>query len=461
MKIYLESLESVLDELKGLLKNKFYYIGESAFPITTIRKLEVLKNEWDSLQYGYDNQSDIAEESLHAWSVKSLCSLIETALEQPDLAPAVDGVVDIAALDYKLFLNETLYVKQEKETMNMSNLEYLQEQVKFTGFGDELTDKIAKEVENTPEKFAIPYDKEFGKDSVSVNLNFSKSKESDMYFFNSYEVNLQKQKEEKSTNQTFYINKKNNITLKEAYNLLSGRSVYKKLSTKDGNAYSAWIELDFKQTDNSGNFKLKQFNDNYGYDLESALGRFPIKELESDELKANLLSSLKRGNVAVATFKKGDSEVERFITANPQFKNINVYDVDGKKVGANRSTGQAQSNTEGEAVQTGAGEREDAKAETSVGQSESSPAPETVESTNKVVPEGTTTNDINVVEPESQGVTNDSVNNHVDASKEVGDTGKNAKESTKSHAEKQSQAPEIEAPDVPEQKKRRGKSKSI
>jgi hypothetical protein len=61
----------------------------------------------------------------------------------------------------------------------------------------------------------------------------------------------------KILSQTIYLNKGRGITIKEAYNLLNGRSIHKDLSNKEGQKYQAWLQLDFKQIDNNGNYKNK------------------------------------------------------------------------------------------------------------------------------------------------------------------------------------------------------------
>ena len=68
---------------------------------------------------------------------------------------------------------------------------------------------------------------------------------------------LKNQQHPEAIKQTFYVGKEEaNITLKEAYNLMSGRAVYKeKLSNSEGQEYKAWLQLDFKVTDKNGNFK--------------------------------------------------------------------------------------------------------------------------------------------------------------------------------------------------------------
>jgi phosphoglycerate-specific signal transduction histidine kinase len=104
-----------------------------------------------------------------------------------------------------------------------------------------------------------------------------------MYFFNSYQVSLAKDENSPKMNQSFYIEKSNNITLKEAFNLMNGRAVNKDLTNKEGQLYNAWVQLDFKNADAQGNYKLRQFHQNYGFDLEKVLSALPIKELASEQ----------------------------------------------------------------------------------------------------------------------------------------------------------------------------------
>src|SRR5690606_13319238 len=121
-------------------------------------------------------------------------------------------------------------------------------------------------------------------------LHFRKSDQSEMYFFNKYDVTLKSENKPEAISQTFYLNKGNSITLKEAYNLMNGRAVNKDLTNKEGQIYNAWIQLDMKNSQQNGNFKIKQFHQNYGFDLENALSKLSIKELSNDSEKTALLN---------------------------------------------------------------------------------------------------------------------------------------------------------------------------
>ena len=221
--------------------------------------------------------------------------------------------------------------------MNDKNFEYLRDQVKYTGFGEGLESELKEKMQQQTPSFTLTHNAQYGNDSATATLNFKKSDQSDMYFFNSYKVDLQKDNSKEALEQTFYINKGSNITMKEAYNLMEGRAVNKDLTSKEGQVYNSWVQMDFKEADNSGNFKLNQYHQNYGYDLEAALAKHPIKELGTAKFKEDLMDSLKKGNLQSATFMKDDKEVKHYIEANPQFKTINAYDGNLKRID-NRQT---------------------------------------------------------------------------------------------------------------------------
>ncbi|RUT68521.1 hypothetical protein D0817_20550 [Flavobacterium cupreum] len=230
--------------------------------------------------------------------------------------------------------------------MNEKNFEYLRDQVKYTGFGDALETELKEKMQKEESNFTLNYTAKYGTDTANATLNFKKSDQSDMYFFNSYKVELQKENSKEALEQTFYINKGSNITMKEAYNLMEGRSINKDLINKEGEQYNSWIQMDFKQTDTNGNFKLNQYHQNYGYDLEAALSKHPIKELETPKYKEDLMNSIKKGNLQSATFLIDGKEIKQHIDASPQFKTINIYDGNMQRIDNRHSKQEQQSEGE-------------------------------------------------------------------------------------------------------------------
>ena len=258
------------------------------------------------------------------------------------------------------FLNKNLSIMNEK------NYDYLKDQLKYTGFSEGLQTELKEKMEKQTPEFQLNHSQKFGKDEMSSTLHFKKSNESEMYFFNKYDAALKPEKDADAIQQTFYINKESNITLKEGYNLMSGRAVNKNLTTKEGEKYNAWVQMDFKETDNNGNFKMKQFHKNYGYNMEQALAKLPIKELATATDKAALMQSLEKGNRQAVTFVQEGKEQRQFVEANPQFKSITVYDGNMQRV-----NNQVQKEKESQGQST----KQDAKKEVKAGDDEGEAAP--------------------------------------------------------------------------------------
>jgi hypothetical protein len=259
------------------------------------------------------------------------------------------------------------YLNKNVSIMNEKNYDYLKDQLKYTGFGESLQNDLKEKMEKQTPDFQLNHSQKFGKDEVSATLHFKKSNESEMYFFNKYDAAIKHDKKADTIQQTFYINKESSITLKEAYNLMSGRAVNKDLTTKEGEKYNAWMQMDFKETDNNGYFKMKQFHQNYGYNIEQALAKMPIKELASDTDKAALIQSLEKGNRQAVTFVQEGKEQRHFIEANPQYKNITVYDGNMQRVV--NSQAQKEKESQGQSV------KQDSKKEVKAGDDESDAVP--------------------------------------------------------------------------------------
>jgi hypothetical protein len=230
--------------------------------------------------------------------------------------------------------------------MNQQNFEYLKDQVKYTGFGDALEKDLKEQLQKQAPEFQLSYRIKMGQDTAAASLHFKKSDQSDRYFFNRYQLTIHPEQGSHQLEQTFYINKGQNITLKEAYNLMQGRAVNKDLLDKEGQVYNAWLQLDFKQTDGQGNFKLKQFHQNYGFDLPAALAKHPIKELNQEPDKTRLLESLQKGDRQAVTFIQEGQEQKHYIEANPQFKTINIYDSNLQRLNRKHSKEEMETTTQ-------------------------------------------------------------------------------------------------------------------
>ena len=235
--------------------------------------------------------------------------------------------------------NQSGELNNNEENYLQKNLDYINNQIKYLGFGEGFNESLKGAMQPGSDKIDFPISKEYSgvvekSNPIDFTLHFNKGKESNMYFLNSYsaQLNTPEAIPENAQSQTFYLNKGKGFTAKEAFNLLSDRAVNKDLTNKAGVTYNAWVKL--KPTENNAEKRNKDFqifNENYGYDLKESLAKFPIKEMETPESADKLLNSLKKGNLQSVTFSGNDGDAKKFIEAVPQYKNINIYNEDGKK----------------------------------------------------------------------------------------------------------------------------------
>ena len=257
--------------------------------------------------------------------------------------------------------------------MNQENYDYLKNQVKFTGFGEGLESELKTKMEGNTPDFQLQHEQTFGKEKTDTTLHFRRD-DNGLYHFNKYDLHLTGANADKDMKQTFFVGNSgkvsldgdgkeipertinNNYTLKEAFNLMEGRAVNKDFiklqKVGEGESaryeptnqtYNSWVKLDFKNADDTGNYKVQHFHQNYGYDLQEALAKHPIKELGNADEKKQLIESLQKGNRQSATFIIDGAEQKRFVEANPQYKSITVYDGSMKRVRMDQKEGETSS----------------------------------------------------------------------------------------------------------------------
>lgn len=210
--------------------------------------------------------------------------------------------------------------------MNDNNFSFLKDNIKYAGFGEALYGELERNIREGKPEFQLHFTTQLNNKPFNATLQFRKSDNSDMYFFNSFKASIERSNGEKME-QSFQIKKGKSITAKEAYNLLQGRAVYKELVNKENQPYKAWLQLDFDKKDKYGNYEVLRRHDNYQYDLREALGKFPIQELDGGDKEKELLRSLEKGNVQAVTMEINGQPERMFVEANPAYKTINVYDI--------------------------------------------------------------------------------------------------------------------------------------
>ncbi len=216
--------------------------------------------------------------------------------------------------------------------MNIKNLNDLKETLKFQGFGDKLNNDLEKAVTKGDKTFVLSTahvhdlpiskpDDPLTKDRVTYELSFKQGK-NEQYFFNSYQAKLESPLF-KDRQQTFYLDMGRTYTAKEAYNLLSGRSVYKSLQNKEGQRYNAFVQLDFKgEQKANGNYPLKSYHEKYGFRLSQSIAELPIKFSNLEE-RDRLIKSLEKGNLQKVQLTDGQT---LFAKTSPANRSLKFYD---------------------------------------------------------------------------------------------------------------------------------------
>ena len=321
--------DEVLDKVELALKNGNHWMAyNNTLYFIDKSDVEFFSDKSTANQFAENNVSENDHYAvMHISTIEDLLRKIPYR-EVLNSTPNQDNLYHDKEID---FTHSQLLNDKKLNFMNEQNFEYLKDNIKYMGFGEKHIEELQQNLKEGKEGFQLTINADINKKSFEAVLNFRKSDNSDMYFFNNYHASLERNNGEK-VEQTFYLNKGKGVTAKEAYNLLEGRAVHKELSNKAGEPYKAWLQLDFDNRDKNNNHEVKQFHENYGYDLKASLDKFPIVELDGAEKEDALMQSLKKGNVQSVNMENDGTSNKMFIEANPQFKTLTVYDAQMKRM---------------------------------------------------------------------------------------------------------------------------------
>lgn len=223
--------------------------------------------------------------------------------------------------------------------MNAQNHDYLQDQLKYLGFGEQLKDVLTEQLKKGEPAFALQFPVKKDGHNAVYSLNFSKSKKNDMYFFNSFKLDLTNSKNQTLSN-TFQVNGFKGVTAKEAINILEGRPVkavieFRKKEGQEKNEKEVFIQLDKEKLPNeiTADTKLpfKYFTKEYGINTANILDNAKIK-LPNENYRDDAIKSLEKGNFVKANFNFKGEDVQGLVTLNAQYKSLNFFDGEGKSL---------------------------------------------------------------------------------------------------------------------------------
>ena len=235
---------------------------------------------------------------------------------------------------------------QQLSEKQFTQLNYLKNQVKYLGMGE--SEKLHKDLENailSPDKdvdVKVEYnnpDKLMKGNTISFDLHIGKGEQGGI-FLNSYTANLtMKNGEERS--QSFKVQKENNITAKEAINLLEGRAVkieHDRVDKETGelSRTESFIKLKLKDEKTEyGNYKYEWYNKGYGVDVEDIMNKSNLV-FADDTQRERTKKHLEKGNITEVSFVHDKKEIKGFAVLNPQYKQLNLYDSTMNRLNTNK-----------------------------------------------------------------------------------------------------------------------------
>ena len=235
---------------------------------------------------------------------------------------------------------------QQLSEKQFTQLNYLKNQVKYLGMGE--SEKLHKDLENailSPDKnvdVKVEYnnpDRLMKGNTISFDLHIGKGEQGGV-FLNSYTANLtMKNGEERS--QSFKVQKENNITAKEAINLLEGRAVkieHDRVDKETGelSQTESFIKLKLKDEKTEyGNYKYEWYNKGYGVDVDDIMNKSNLV-FADDTQRERTKKHLEKGNITEVSFVHDKKEIKGFAVLNPQYKQLNLYDSTMNRINTNK-----------------------------------------------------------------------------------------------------------------------------
>lgn len=204
----------------------------------------------------------------------------------------------------------------------LKNNRSLEDKLKQVGFNNAFS-KAERYMKLGQTKFTVPVSYYLNeKERIDHSLSFKKD-ELGYYEFEGFKTRLHNHTKSSENRQHYFsADQAGSFNAAQAYDLLSGRAVLHE---------GSWKQFDLNDRDADANYRLKEFPESYGYNIEKALSQLPLKI--SDQLEfASLITSLKDGRREEAVILKDGAQQKVFIEANPQYRSLNIYNESLKKI---------------------------------------------------------------------------------------------------------------------------------
>lgn len=202
--------------------------------------------------------------------------------------------------------------------MNTQDIQWMIQELEFLGFPAKThAQEIGQNIRDERDKFCIEGKTKFfnygNEDTLTYGIWFKHYERQQHYYPYAYRAVLNEQ----DRSRMFPIVQDAAFTLKDAFNLLQGRSVHKMvIDQRDRKLKPIWYQLDLSKTDVHGNYPLNQFL-NSTFNLGNHLDRHGILEMKNPEQRINLILSLYQGNAEAVTMQALGQREPVYVSADP------------------------------------------------------------------------------------------------------------------------------------------------
>lgn len=218
--------------------------------------------------------------------------------------------------------NQTLQ-NDQKDLLRSHNLSNLQDNIKKAGFNNSMEGPLQKMIDLNLPEFHLRYNDPLHCKNTDYVLHFKKIPQSDIYYFEKFDATARPtlqsvlKNDSSSVRQSFSLLDNMNVTAREAANLVNGRAINKEINGKE-----SWLYLDVTRRNDLQNHPYME----YAFDLEKALSKLPIKQMETPGQRSTLLQELKAGNSREVTITRNGQPIKYTIEAAPSIKSLNIFD---------------------------------------------------------------------------------------------------------------------------------------
>lgn len=210
------------------------------------------------------------------------------------------------------------YARQE-----LVNLENLANQLQLIGFKETFIN-VERHIMNKEDRFSVMhtgYRNE--KECIECKLDFEKKSEGKYQFEGLTAVLKNDHKPTDEISHYFKIGEQQCFTLKEVYNLLSGRAVMQN---------QIWKQFDLNDKLTTGSYRIKEFKPDCAFDPERLIQNLPLKESINEHEIKRVIDDLSEGSRAPVNLVSEDGQlIKCYIQADPQFKSLHIFDTADSK----------------------------------------------------------------------------------------------------------------------------------